>query len=504
MKNIGFKNFRRFDELDSLELGEITFLVGRNNSGKSTLVKAILLVIDYLKNRQAGVFPFDGKSLNDANVVSFKRTLYNKAKQDLIQFSFTLRNFDCVISITGDDNDTKATVQSMNLKSHVDGFEFNFNFVGNTLVTISRTFEKDDLKDENILEAEKELDRLKSVIDKLDKKYDLQEYIKQNDLLKAQKKRIKEYKSAQSINHRDYVITYALPKLNEELEPLDGIINEVIRINKVKKNDRTIKGAENIHPIQSLYNDESLIRNKIEVFVNHFSRLDLAYFGADSIKQTALFSLKDKDNSLAQVIHKFHQLKLAPDDELNDFVRNWMVEFEIGDDYSLKNYEGEVYRMRIFEKDPQKEFPMNLSDKGMGSLQAMKLILQIVTVISYLRDSADKRSNEILIVEEPELNLHPALQSKLANLFYAVNRDYGIKFIIETHSEYILRNSQLIVKSIKSSNELNQIPFSTYYFDKEKGPYPMQYRNDGVFIESFGTGFFDVASQSAIKLLRKR
>ena len=53
MKKIGFKNFRRFKELEPLELGEITLMVGKNNSGKSTLIKAILLVLDYLKNQQS-------------------------------------------------------------------------------------------------------------------------------------------------------------------------------------------------------------------------------------------------------------------------------------------------------------------------------------------------------------------------------------------------------------------------------------------------------------------
>ncbi len=45
MNKIGFKNFRRFIEFKPIEFNNITFLVGRNNSGKSTLVKAFLLII---------------------------------------------------------------------------------------------------------------------------------------------------------------------------------------------------------------------------------------------------------------------------------------------------------------------------------------------------------------------------------------------------------------------------------------------------------------------------
>ena len=44
MMKIGFKNFRRFKDFPMIELGGCTFLVGPNNSGKSTLLKAMMLV----------------------------------------------------------------------------------------------------------------------------------------------------------------------------------------------------------------------------------------------------------------------------------------------------------------------------------------------------------------------------------------------------------------------------------------------------------------------------
>ena len=40
MNSIGFKNFRRFQNFPEIDLGDITILVGGNNAGKSTLVKA--------------------------------------------------------------------------------------------------------------------------------------------------------------------------------------------------------------------------------------------------------------------------------------------------------------------------------------------------------------------------------------------------------------------------------------------------------------------------------
>ena len=47
---VGFKNFRKFTDFPFMKLGGITYLVGINNSGKFTLVKALLLILDFYNN----------------------------------------------------------------------------------------------------------------------------------------------------------------------------------------------------------------------------------------------------------------------------------------------------------------------------------------------------------------------------------------------------------------------------------------------------------------------
>lgn len=49
MQQIGFTNFRKFEYFPTLDLGKITFLVGSNNTGKSSMVKALILALDYVK-----------------------------------------------------------------------------------------------------------------------------------------------------------------------------------------------------------------------------------------------------------------------------------------------------------------------------------------------------------------------------------------------------------------------------------------------------------------------
>ena len=115
----------------------------------------------------------------------------------------------------------------------------------------------------------------------------------------------------------------------------------------------------------------------------------------------------------------------------------------------------------------------------------------------------NNKKNYTVIIEEPELNLHPALQSKLADLFLDVYKKSNecINFIVETHSEYLIRKTQLLVKGNEFEIEPNDNPFTVVYFDDRRGPYKMNYREDGKFIEKFGSGFFDVSANLTFELL---
>jgi hypothetical protein len=70
----------------------------------------------------------------------------------------------------------------------------------------------------------------------------------------------------------------------------------------------------------------------------------------------------------------------------------------------------------------------------------------------YLRHLAQK--GQFLIIDEPELNLHPASQRKVARLLARLARA-GIKVMISTHSDYIIRElNNLIMLSADKTGEL--------------------------------------------------
>ena len=61
----------------------------------------------------------------------------------------------------------------------------------------------------------------------------------------------------------------------------------------------------------------------------------------------------------------------------------------------------------------------------------------------YLRYYA--RQGDLLIIDEPELNLHPKNQRLMARLLAMISR-VGINVLITTHSEYILRETNYLIR----------------------------------------------------------
>jgi hypothetical protein len=307
---------------------------------------------------------------------------------------------------------------------------------------------------------------------------------------------------------------------------LNEIVNRVltrsemlhdIEFKKIQEGGEGFEEFDNLRAFKE-YNPNKIAASFI-YFMSIINDNSILYMGANPAKQSALFAIRDRNNSLAQAIHDFQQLKISNGEEEYRFVIKWMKIFEVGNDFKITMHGGEAYELKISSDENY----VQIADKGMGSIQAVLLILRIACVIRKIKkmesnleiqrvgnrwEELNSNFNFIydrtLIIEEPELNLHPALQSKLADLFLEVKQKYNINFLIETHSEYILRRSQVLVAENEFEVAPNENPFRVYYFpnEKDKMPYRLGYEKDGSFNRNFGNGFFDEASLSTLELLK--
>ena len=89
-------------------------------------------------------------------------------------------------------------------------------------------------------------------------------------------------------------------------------------------------------------------------------------------------------------------------------------------------------------------------------------------------------------------------------MFVEAYEKYNIHFLIETHSEYLIRKAQVFVARSNYENEeamSKENPFKVYYIPRGENPYEMTFCADGRFKNEFGKGFFDEATNLAFEIL---
>jgi predicted ATPase len=85
----------------------------------------------------------------------------------------------------------------------------------------------------------------------------------------------------------------------------------------------------------------------------------------------------------------------------------------------------------------------NLRDVGIGVSQ----VLPVLTVAFFAPPGST------VLLEEPEIHLHPLAQSVLAELFVEVSKKRKVQFIVETHSEHLFRRMQTLLAKGKTKAE---------------------------------------------------
>lgn len=93
--------------------------------------------------------------------------------------------------------------------------------------------------------------------------------------------------------------------------------------------------------------------------------------------------------------------------------------------------------------------PVRLTDVGFGVSQVLPVVVQ----------SFYARPASTVLMEQPELHLHPAVQAQLADLFVAAitareeGEERGVQLVVESHSEHLLRRLQRLIAEEKLSED---------------------------------------------------
>lgn len=246
------------------------------------------------------------------------------------------------------------------------------------------------------------------------------------------------------------------------------------------------------------------------------------YIDSSSAVVKRLYSIED-ENKLSVALDKVVKRGVIRDTlvksgiiETGDFVNDWLTRFDIADKIIIKGTEEGIGIKVFIVKGKEKRL---LADEGYGITQLASLFIQIENIISentrdcykknptdnviYVEDGSHYQPSYI-IIEEPENHLHPKYQSLLADMFVEAYRNYNIHFIIETHSEYLIRKLQYLVS--EKVNGLVSSDVSLNYVEKDENGIStnrqIKIREDGSLSEPFGSGFFDESKKWVMKMMK--
>jgi len=128
----------------------------------------------------------------------------------------------------------------------------------------------------------------------------------------------------------------------------------------------------------------------------------------------------------------------------------------------------------------------NLTSESSGMIQLLPILISL-----HINPEIN-----MLIMEQPELHLHPKLQAILAEILVNSRKNQ----IIETHSEHLIRKIQVLI----AKGKIHKSEIIVYYFDKVEGITQlkiMKIEDNGFFKEPWPNGFFDESYNLSKELL---
>ncbi|WP_158550062.1 DUF3696 domain-containing protein [Runella aurantiaca] len=573
LKGFGLENFRVFKDYTWFDFAPITVLTGTNSSGKSSLIKALLLLENSIS--KPGQLKLEFSNDNVYQLGNFERIINNKSSDNTVSFHFPYQlqhfptlgdSYECQVSVTfrKEDDSDAATVANFSilvkntplliygdnkLWFYFDIFlsevflklnEFKINEYKKMRVPLLDPFkDSNELKKKDIVDSItflllKKLDNFSAKTKEqsfkdfaaslrgVDKGYSeiIEKKTKQEleEILDLYQKKIQLKKGSPDteLTTKIYSTTY-----NPELE------EEVVEFMDVHEDDNPLRTILRTYGLS-----DSLIEFiDLEVlgFSNRFLKGEwlnelqkIQYQPAVRGKVNRIYRKEEKD-VLNELITAFFEKKV-PEKNI-DFLQKWSARFNLLGE--IKPFLDSKYNVQSIEIGDSP-----LVEQGLGISQLVALLLTIIT---------KEDNKKVFIFEEPEANLHPKFQSQLADMFIDAAKTFNIQFIIETHSEYLIRKLQyLIAKSAalpepqvkdddrdkitpddifmgkkelkrfkRAEPKMKKEDLNIYYFhDPNNVPAgepqvkKIEILEDGSLSSDFGTGFFDEATNWKFELMR--
>lgn len=448
MKKYGLKNYKLIENYE-FDLNKINIILGENSSGKSSLLRSLQLL------RQSLYFSYQNLNENFKSGIDFGEyfnllTAGKKIDEKIyfqVEFDSKLKAYGDM-QIIGVEWAFKKNILS-NLKIElIEGIievEFNNKTVKEVKINgkVIEIFKGIKLF-YNIFDA---FPTIGDQYQKIENKFLSRVIIPNITSIGSNDKTWIEHINLLDDIYLNLDLKFYLKKTNNTKDE-----NEMIKwLNKLNELD-VVRNKEVIHVLNVII--EKLNLKFVDIFT------EIVYTGpirslGERYYRVGQDSIYDQEIN-NDVSKKLYTLSIATTGLTLKMFNEWIKKyFDFGINVEIiktKNNENIFYSIEI-EKDGEKR---NIVDMGAGYSQILPILF-----VCFER----KEKNNILLIEQPELHLHPKMQSDFIDLLLKLSlSNKNLKFIIETHSNLMIdRIGKNIYKKNYSEKDIN-----IYLFNKDK------------------------------------
>ena len=136
-------------------------------------------------------------------------------------------------------------------------------------------------------------------------------------------------------------------------------------------------------------------------------------------------------------------------------IAHWLKELDLIHDFRLEEIAPGTNLYRTMVKTSSKSVSTVLTDIGFGVSQ----VLPALVLLYYVPEGST------VLMEQPEIHLHPAVQSGLADLMLNVAKARNVQIIVESHSEHLMRRLQRRV----AEEEASSADVKLYFVSTDRG-----------------------------------
>ncbi|EOG6908069.1 AAA family ATPase, partial [Flavobacterium psychrophilum] len=147
--------------------------------------------------------------------------------------------------------------------------------------------------------------------------------------------------------------------------------------------------------------------------------------------------------------------------DLEEYQKTQSSFYHFAEEIENKLLNGKV----IISKEGNVEFKSNKAKSlSLSFHQSSSIVKTLASLILYLKHKAVE--NDLIIIDEPELNLHPDNQILLARIFSKLIKK-GLRIIVSTHSDYIIREFNNILMISQDNNDVKELATQIGYEEDE-------------------------------------